>query len=50
MILSTKQKQIKDMESRLMVAGGGGEGQRERSGEFGVSRQMQTVTFRMDKQ
>ena len=48
MILSTKQKQIKDMESRLMVAGGGR--QRERNGEFGVSRQMQTVTFRMDKQ
>ena len=36
MILCTKQKEIMDMESRLVVAGGGVWGRRRMDGEFGV--------------
>ena len=47
MILSTKQKQIMDMESRLVVAGGE---RREWDGQGVWGWQMQTLTFGMDKQ
>ena len=46
MILSTKQKHLMDMESRLIVAGGEG-GRSGMDREFGVSR---CKLFRKDKQ
>ena len=48
MILSTKEKQITDMESRLVFAGRR-EGKKGMDGESGVCR-CKTITFRTDKQ
>ena len=50
MIPSTKQKQITDMESRLVVAGGGGEWGKEWDGWGVWGWWIQTVAFGMDGQ